>query len=166
MATQHTVVEPLTRDRAEALLEGGAAFTREFGHRVADGYLEFPEALPATVRALQDGMDPAWSTYLVIDPTTSTVVGIGGFKGPPTDGSVEIGYSIAPAHRGRGHATEAARRWIDIATARGVAVVCAHTLASENPSTAVLRRLGFRRTGELKDPDVGAVWRWELATGP
>ena len=62
-------------------------------------------------------------------------------------------------------ATEAARRWLDIATGRGVALVCAHTLAGENPSTGVLRRLGFRRTAELADPEVGAVWRWELTTG-
>lgn len=166
MGAPRTTVEPLTRERAEALLAGGDAFTRGSGYRVADGYLEFPEALPALVQALRDGMDPDWYSYLVIDPTTTTVIGLGGFKGPPTDGSVEIGYSIAPAHRGRGHATEAARRWIDIARARGVTLVRAHTLAEENSSTAVLRRLGFRRTAELTDPDVGAVWRWELTTDP
>ena len=164
MAAQLTTVEPLTLDRAEALLEGNDAFTRAFGLPVADGYLQFPEALPATVRALRDGMDPDWFSYLIIDPTTTTIVGLGGFTGPPADGSVEIGYSIAPAHRGRAHATEAARRWIDIATARGVALVRAHTLAEESPSTAVLRRLGFRRTAEVTDPEAGAVWRWELPT--
>ena len=162
MEAQHTAVEPLTLDRATALLEGSEAFSRASGYRVADGYLEFPEALPATVQALRDGMDPAWFSYLIIDPTTMTVVGLGGFTGPPNDGSVEIGYSIAPAHRGRGHATEAARRWLDIAIGQGVTRVRAHTLAEENPSTAVLRRLGFRRTAELTDPEVGAVWRWEL----
>ena len=129
---------------------------------MADGYLEFPEALSAIVQALRDGMDPDWFSYLIIDPTTTTVIGLGGFTGPPTDGSVEIGYSIAPAYRGRGHATEAARRWLDIAIARGVTLVCAHTLADENPSTAVLRRMGFRRVAGLTDPEVGAVWRWEL----
>jgi [ribosomal protein S5]-alanine N-acetyltransferase len=90
------------------------------------------------------------------------VIGLGGFTGPPTDGAVEIGFSIAPAHRGRGHANETARRWLDIT--RGVTLVCAHTLAGEKPSTAVLRRLGFRRTAELIDPEVGAVWRWEVTT--
>src|SRR3954454_21829756 len=123
MEAQHTAVEPLTRDRAEALLEGGDAFTRGSGYRVADGYLEFPEALPAIVQALQDGTDPDWFSYLIIDPTTTTVVGLGGFTGPPDDGSVEIGYSTAPAPRGRAHATEAARRWIGIARARGVTLV-------------------------------------------
>ncbi len=162
MDAQHTEVEPVTQDRAEALVEGNDAFTRRFGYAVADGYLEFPEALPAILEALQDGMDPGWYSHLIIDPTTSTVIGLGGFTGPPADGWVEIGYSIAPAHRGRGHATAAARRWVDIAVSRGVTSVCAHTLAAENPSTGVLRRLGFRRTAELTDPEVGAVWRWEL----
>ena len=161
MGAQRTAVEPLTLDRAEVLLEGADAFARRFGYRVADDYLAFPEALPATVQALRGGMDPDWFSHLVIEPTTMTVIGLGGFTGPPTDGSVEIGYSIAPAHRGRGHATEAARRWLDIATTRGVTLVRAHTLAEENPSTAVLRRLGFQRTTELVDPEVGAVWRWE-----
>jgi RimJ/RimL family protein N-acetyltransferase len=162
VAEQSTAVEPLTLAGAEAPLEGPDAFARRFGYRVADGYLEFPEALPAAVQALRDGADPAWSSYLILDPATATVVGLGGFYGPPADGSVEIGYSVAPAHRGRGHATEAARRWIEIATARGVRPVLAHTLAEDNPSTAVLRRLGFRRTDELVDPEVGAIWRWDL----
>jgi ribosomal-protein-alanine N-acetyltransferase len=166
MGAQLTAVEPLTLGRAEALLAGTDAFTREFGHHVAEGYLAFPEALPVLVQTLRDGVDPDWSSYLIIDPATATVVGLGGFTGPPTDGSVEIGYSIAPGHRGRGHATEAARRWIDPATTRGATLVCAHTLAEEHPSTAVLRRLGFRRTAELVDDEVGAVWRWELITGP
>lgn len=164
MGSYTTAVEPLTLDRAEALLEGAEAFTARFGQPVADGYLEFPEALPALVETLRNGVDPTWSSHLVIDAGTNTVVGLGGFTGPPADGSVEIGYSIAPAHRGRGHATEAARLWIESAAARGVALVCAHTLAGENPSTAVLRRLGFRRTAELSDPEVGAVWRWERTT--
>jgi RimJ/RimL family protein N-acetyltransferase len=165
MDAQRTAVEPLTREGAEALLEGNDSFSRSFGYAVADGYLQFPEALPATVEALRQGIDAGWFSYLIIDAPTATVVGLGGFTGPPVDGSVEIGYSVAPAHRGQGHATAAARRWIDIATGHGVELVCAHTLAEENPSTAVLRRLGFRRTAELTDPEVGAIWRWELRTG-
>jgi [ribosomal protein S5]-alanine N-acetyltransferase len=164
MEAQRTAVEPLTRERAEALFEGDDAFRRRFGYAVADGYLQFPEALPAIVQALREGMDSDWFSYLIIDAPAATVVGLGGFTGPPVDRSVEIGYSVAPAHRGQGHATEAARRWIDLASGRGVAMVCAHTIAEENASTAVLRRLGFRRTAELTDPEVGTVWRWELTT--
>jgi [ribosomal protein S5]-alanine N-acetyltransferase len=33
----------------------------------------------------------------------------------------------------------------------------------DNPSTGVLRRLGFTWARELVDPDDGPLWRWELA---
>jgi hypothetical protein len=39
--------------------------------------------------------------------------------------------------------------------------VCAHTLPEENASTGVLTKCGFRKTGELMDPDDGLVWRRE-----
>jgi ribosomal-protein-alanine N-acetyltransferase len=42
--------------------------------------------------------------------------------------------------------------------------VTAHTLAEDNPSTAVLRKNRFVRTAELDDPDTGTIWRWERAT--
>jgi hypothetical protein len=38
--------------------------------------------------------------------------------------------------------------------------VVAHTLASENPSTGVLRALGFELMEELDDPDEGTIWEW------
>jgi hypothetical protein len=50
MEAQDTAVEPLTRDHAEALLEGNDAFTRRFGYRVADGYLAFPRPSPRLSR--------------------------------------------------------------------------------------------------------------------
>jgi RimJ/RimL family protein N-acetyltransferase len=161
MPRADTVVQPVTLDRAHALLAGADSYTERFGNAVADGYLEFPEALPATVQALTDGMDPDWFSHLIIEASTGTVIGFGGFTGPPEDGVVEIGYSIAPAHRGRGHATAAAARWLELAARRGVVTVRAHTLAEDNPSTRVLRRLGFTRTAELIDPQEGPIWRWE-----
>jgi hypothetical protein len=40
--------------------------------------------------------------------------------------------------------------------------VIAHTLPQENPSTRILRRLGFEHVGEAVDPDEGPVWLWRL----
>jgi RimJ/RimL family protein N-acetyltransferase len=74
---------------------------------------------------------------------------------------VEIGYSVAPDHRGRGHATEAVRSWMDLAARKGVLVVRAHTLPAESASTAVLAKLGFARVAEVDDEESGPVWRWE-----
>jgi ribosomal-protein-alanine N-acetyltransferase len=93
------------------------------------------------------------------------VVGQAGFKSPPTaDGVVEIAYGVAPEHQGRGYATEAANALVDFAFSSGqVRVVRAHTLPEFNASTRVLTKCGFRRIGEVMDPEDGLVWRWENA---
>jgi [ribosomal protein S5]-alanine N-acetyltransferase len=44
-----------------------------------------------------------------------------------------------------------------------VATLVAHTLAQENASVRILRRLGMKQVGETIDPDDGPVWRWEMA---
>ena len=157
-----TVIEPVTPAHVDALLAGDEAFERAFGLTVAPGYLEFPEALGATRDALAAGMDPSWYSHLFIEPSTRTLVGLGGYTGPPEDGAVEIGYSVSPEHRGRGHATAAARELIRRAREAGITLVRAHTLAEANPSTTVLERCGFIRVAELVDPEDGPLWRWEL----
>jgi ribosomal-protein-alanine N-acetyltransferase len=94
---------------------------------------------------------------------SDTVVGMCGFKGPPdADGVVEIAYGVAPEYQGKGYATEAAQAMTDYAFRRGkVRVVRAHTRPEPNASTRVLTKCGFRRIGEVIDPEDGLVWRWE-----
>ncbi|MGY1666615.1 GNAT family N-acetyltransferase [Geodermatophilus sp. SYSU D00696] len=159
--TGATEVRPLTLEDAEALLESADAFRARSGLDLAEGWLVFPEALPATVEALRSGVPPEWSSHLLVDPMHRVVVGLGGFTGPPSDGVVEVGYSVAPGHRGRGHATAAVRLWLASAAAHGASRARAHTLAEQSASTAVLARLGFARVARLEDPEVGPVWRWE-----
>ena len=77
-------------------------------------------------------------------------------------GAAELGYAVAPARQGRGIASAVVRELVRRARAASVAVVVAHTLPAESASTAVLRRCGFTRTGEVTDDDEGTVWRWEL----
>ncbi len=161
MGTISTDVRPVTVEMAESLLESNAVFRGRFGLDVADGYLAFPEALPATVQALRSGMPREWFSYLIVDAGENLVVGLGGFTGPPSDGAVEVGYSVAPGHRGRGHATNAVRLWLDLAAGNGVALVRAHTLAEESASTAVLAKLGFERVAQIDGAEEGPVWRWE-----
>ncbi|HWN29025.1 MAG TPA: GNAT family N-acetyltransferase [Actinomycetospora sp.] len=152
----HTV--PLRAEQAVTLLTEPERFAERFGLTPVEGFLAFPEALEPTVRALEGGIDPAWFSHLIVEGTE--VVGLGGFTGPPTDGEVEVGYSVAPSRRGRGIATAAVGQWLERATAAGVRRVVAHTLPAENASTRVLRRHGFVRDGEAHDPDEGTVWRW------
>ena len=156
------VLRPATVAHIEALIAGDDVFADKFGLRVIPGYLAFPEALDPMRKDLAEGLDPNWSSHLIIDPDAGELVGIGGFKGAPVDGKVEIGYGVAPERQGRGYATAAARWLIDTAFARGVEVVVAHTLAEMNASTTVLQRCGMTKVGVLVDPDDGPIWRWEV----
>jgi RimJ/RimL family protein N-acetyltransferase len=153
----------LTREQADALLAGPDAFATQYGWTVVDGYLDFPEVLPRVREELARGADPQWGSHLFVETDSAEVVGFGGFKGPPRDGQVEIGYSIAPSRRRRGHARKAAERMIEAAVAAGVTSVVAHTRPEPNPSNRLLQRLGFGFAGEHVDPDDGPIWRWELS---
>ena len=161
MSSSATRIEPVTVEHVEALIEGDDVFAGRFGMPVAPGYLDFPEALPRTRDELANGMPSEWYSHLIIDVDTNTVVGFGGYKGPPTDGEVEIGYSIAPGWQQRGHATAAAQLLIEKARAAGVTRVCAYTLPDTNPSTRVLTRCGLAMTEVVADAELGSVWRWE-----
>jgi RimJ/RimL family protein N-acetyltransferase len=156
-----TRIEAVTLEHVEALLAGDGVFTERFGMPVAAGYLDFPEALARTRAELVNGMPSEWYSHLIIDADTNTLVGFGGYKGPPTDGEVEIGYSVAPSHQRRGHATAAAQLLIDQARAAGVTRVCAYTLPEANASTRVLTRCGLTMTEVVEDAEEGYVWRWE-----
>jgi GNAT superfamily N-acetyltransferase len=159
-------VRPALADELRALMDGAATFEARFGRRVEPGYSGFDGVLEHSLDAITVGAVPVeWSTYLFYDTDEpgGALIGIGGFKGAPQDGVVEIGYEIAPAFRGRGRATAAAAALVERARAAGCTSVLAHTLAEDNPSTSVLTKLGFRRTATVDDPDEGPIWRWELS---
>jgi len=116
--------------------------------------------------ALVDGsssIDPWIHGFVLVHRATESVIGKCGFKGPPgADGAVEIAYGVAPEHQGKGYATEAAAALVSYALSHAeVRMVRAHTLPEPNASTRVLTKCGFRRVGEVIDPEDGLVWRWE-----
>lgn len=161
---------PATAPILDAAVAGDEALAAAVGHPVAEGWAGFPEALP-TLRDTAPPQpppdeEPHWGSFLFVAGEPATVVGMGGFYGPPTaDGVVEIGYAVAPAHQGQGLATEAVRRLVERTTAAPLTAVQAHTLAEENASVAVLRRSGFTLEGTEVDPDEGEVWRWRRYVG-
>jgi RimJ/RimL family protein N-acetyltransferase len=142
--------------------------------RTRDDVRAHLEQMPPEERA---GVSPAWLALLdasapcdpwihgfaVVHQTSGIVVGQCGFKGPPAaDGVVEIAYGVSPEHQGKGYATEAAAALVGYAFVTGhVRVVRAHTRPEPNASTRVLTKCGFRRVGEVMDPEDGLVWRWE-----
>jgi RimJ/RimL family protein N-acetyltransferase len=101
--------------------------------------------------------------FAIVERDSGATVGDCGYKGPPdAEGCVEIAYGVAPEHRGRGIATEAAAALTAYAQAQEfVRCVLAHTLPERNASTRVLEKCGFRRIGPVIDPEDGLVWRWE-----
>jgi RimJ/RimL family protein N-acetyltransferase len=151
---------PATIEHLVALQSDPSAFGRLIGSAVPDGWPEFPESIGFTLDRLREHPDEGdwWMHFFICQ---DALIGSGRFVGPPQDGVVEIGYELAPAFRGKGLGTAAAGALIE--KARGAAtLVIANTLAHDNPSTGVLRRLGFQWVRELVDPEEGPIWRWEL----
>ena len=131
-----------------------AAGEPEFGDPALVG--DFAAELP---KMLDGAQVPPWCTYAVRQD--GTLVGMGGFKGAPDGGEVEIGYLTFRPFEGQGIARAVAGRLVEIAAAAGCGRVCAHTLPEHNASTRVLAANGFRFAGPVEDPEDGTVWRWE-----
>jgi RimJ/RimL family protein N-acetyltransferase len=118
---------------------------------------------------LDDPRVDLWTLgFAIVSRATGAVVGSCGFKGPPdANGIVEIAYGVAPDHRGRGYATEAAAALVEFAFEDDrVRLVCAHTALEANASTRVLTKCGFLPAGQVIDPEDGPVWRWEVPRAP
>ena len=149
----------------DAAVAGGAALGRALGCSVADGWEVFPTAVRRTRDAVAE--DPSrirWGTRLILVDEPRTLVGWGGYKGPPRDGAIEVGYAIAPAWRGRGLATAAVRELVrEGFEDPGVSAILAHTRPEPGPSSRVLEKCGFVNEGEVPDQGIGTAWRFRLA---
>ena len=125
------------------------------------------ELSPQWLARLEDGTADLWTLgFAIVHRTIGAVIGTCGFKGPPSDGIVEIAYGVAPEYQGNGYATEAAEALVTYAfNVDPVRVVRAHTISNANASARVLVKCGFQSVGQVVDLEDGLVWRWE-ATAP
>jgi [ribosomal protein S5]-alanine N-acetyltransferase len=148
----------------DAALAGDEALARALGHAVVPGWVTFAGALQGTRDALvANPQSSAWGARFFVAGNPPELVGWGGFKGPPKDGVVELGYEIAERRRGRGLATAATRAMLAEAfSTQEVTRVIAHTLPERNASTRVLEKAGFRFDGDDQE-DGEYVWRWVRA---
>ena len=153
LQTKNLVLIPQTREEARAQVEQMGPQERAY---VSAAWLARLEA--------SSPVDPWIHGFTIVDRANHGAIGKCGFKGPPgADGVVEIAYSVAPEHQGKGYATEAAEALVAYAVSSGqVRVVRAHTLPQINASGRVLTKCGFRQVGEVVDLEDGLVWRWEL----
>jgi [ribosomal protein S5]-alanine N-acetyltransferase len=88
------------------------------------------------------GFSPPWISFLA--RCGWQVVGICAFTAAPTAGRVEIAYHTFPPFEGRGFATAMVSELLKRSSEADPNVeVFAHTLAENNASSAILRKLGF-----------------------
>lgn len=123
---------------------------------------------PLPIRLEQMRRDPATQPWLlraiVLRGPERTMVGHINFHGPPDErGAVEVGYTILPAHRRRGYATEAVEALFAWATREhGITHFIASISPANKPSLTLARRLGFRQTGTQWDDEDGEELVFEL----
>lgn len=147
-------------------IKGNKQLSEFLGVSLADHWTQFG------VGALQYALDQilarpwelGWWTYFPIHKLDNMLIGSGGYKGSPTEeGTVELGYEIAPGYCNRGLATEMVRGLIMKAfTDNRVKSILAHTLGQANASTTVLTKCGFTKIEEIESTEDGLIWKWEL----
>lgn len=158
--------------RAE--LEGRDAFAAALGVRVPESWPPELYDADATRWALakleeqgniEGAAFPQYWFVRVEDAGAGTLVGVGGFKGGPVDGVVELGYGVLPEFQRAGIATEATAAMLTYAFSHPeVQTVRAHTLAHLRPSIGVLEKTGFRYAGQAEEDGL-AVVRFEIERG-
>jgi RimJ/RimL family protein N-acetyltransferase len=149
------------RDEAQALL--GATLPDYWPQPPDEGFLAF--------RREQMRRDPARQEWLVrglVLRETQELIGHAGYHGPPGVNStndrqaVEVGYTVFPAYRRRGYATEAVEALAAFARGRGVRKLLASVAPTNDPSLAIVRKLGFVQIGEHWDEHDGLELEFEL----
>lgn len=88
-----------------------------------------------------------WYGWYAREREEGDLVGAVGYFGPPSEGRVEIGYSLVEAFRGQGFARELVEALVTHAREQGVASVQAHVQEANSPSIRVLERCGFMKEG-------------------
>lgn len=158
-------VRPATLAELQTLASDRRGFAEMIGSAVPNKWPVKHEMFSYAVERLsQHPEDASWLIYFIFDHAGS-LVGSGGYHGPPVNRNVEIGYEIAPAFKGRKLGSAAVLRLVDRAFATGaVDTVIAKTVTDDdNPSVKILKRLGYRFVTPLPDPQSGGqLWWWEL----
>ncbi len=164
--TKNLKIIPCDTEILKLAIRGNEFIAEKLNVSVQENWTEFGVvALQYSLdKLLESDEEKYWWTYFPIHKQDNKLIGSGGYKGKPdTDGTVELGYEIAPTYRNRGLATEMTKGLIEIAfNDEKVKSIIAHTLGQENASTKVLQKCGFKKVHEINDPDDGLIWRWEL----
>ena len=113
--------------------------------------------------ALKDSTNTGWTLWYCIRREPRELVGSAGFKGPATNGVVEIGYSVLESHQRNGYGTEASRALIAWAFRHPqVQMIIAHNLPELRPSIRVMENCGMSFAGDGPLEDGVKTIRYEL----
>jgi len=158
-----TFIEAVLDDRrAEAAAELGVVLPYGFPRPGERRFLEY------RLRQMrEDARFETWCPNVVV--LDGQMIGHAGYHGPPGQNStqnpdaVEFGYTIYPDWRGRGYATQAAVTLMDLAEERaGIRHFVLSVSPENDPSLAIVRKLGFVKTGEHMDDEDGLEHVFEL----
>ena len=156
--TERLRLVPATLELADADLHNRLEFMHQLGALVLDSWPPPPNderSMRDTVDLLRRNPgDSGWAAwYWLAKKHKPVVIGLGGFKGPPAEGFVEIGYSLLPEFQNKGYASEAVAALLGWAFAHGeVERVAAETLPDLAPSIRLLERAGFVQAGAGTEP--------------
>ena len=164
--TERLQLTPATPDLLAAALEGPAPLAAALQARVPPTwppeFLDSPALEFTRDRLTEAPQNGEWWMYFIVLPAARErlLIGSGGYKGPPADGTVEVGYGIVSDHRRQGYASEAVRGLLARAFLMAeVRRVIAETLPELTASIGVLRKCGFELIGEGSE---AGVIRFEL----
>lgn len=154
---------PVLKIHKLKLLEGKDQLSDYLGLNIPLSWPTFPEAFQISDQDVKtDELKKAdlWGGYFFINSATKTLIGNGGYTGPPDSShSVEIGYEIASEFWNQGYATLAVRQLIEFAFKQpSVLCVKATTLGEENASNSVLKKCGMKFLSEEPNAELGKVW--------
>lgn len=92
--------------------------------------------------------DPCTPAFVIVDADSGELVGSAGLGRKEDDGEVELGYWIKRDRWGQGYATEAGRGVVEVARLLGHKRLAAGHFVDNPASGKVLRKIGFRPTGQ------------------
>jgi RimJ/RimL family protein N-acetyltransferase len=162
--TERLELVPLEAELIEALVDGG-----DVPFAVPADWPDDHDARFLRMRLRQLGERPerrAWPVFAIV--RDGEMVGHIGYHGPPgvnarnADGAVEVGYTVFPEHRRQGIAGEAVRGLLGWTREHGVERVIASVRPDNDPSLALVRRLGFVEVGRHWDDEDGEELEFEL----
>ena len=161
IVTERLTIIPFTRDLALAALRDRAELARRLGGGVPGDWPgpEMADYLPAYAEELVGQPERSAWVRLALRTADRALIGDMGFHGPPDgQGTVEVGYSIAPAYRRQGYASEGARGLVAWAFAQlQVRRMIARCAPDNAGSIRVLEGARLRRVGMR-----GEYLLWEL----